>query len=509
MAFSIDSLISKSSDVVTSSLTKQSNRAVTNGINSVISDVNSKTGNALAKVIAKGSNQLLEKIGIDSLFGDELRGLVSGVSGDVLRSASNAAKDIFGDIVNGTLTTAGMQKFSTVEGVKAALKSKQPGSFDYKTANNINSLNAAVTATKKITDKSTPLVVDNFDSPYAVDFADTFTPKLEFMFVVEFVFNSPFNNDITLLPKSVENFQTVVHKFERPKIEIEHEDVNLYNFQTQVPKHVRYNPVTISVHDDIKNSALSALVGYLQAISPIFGLGEFNTVYEGLEGHEFGGMSFEHGRYSGALGTISQGGSKYQAAGMSASEHSHLTSIFNSIKVYHVHKFGELVDVYSFFNPKITNIVLDELDMSTNRGNGITFEIAYDRVYIDLNRAPVGDGIPAFSELTPDAKYDMINRNIAKANADKMQMEQAAIVENERRSKQAVKDQLARENNEFNTIKTPPGLNDAQTEQYIRDQQYAQSIGLSNNSQTLPSRSTTHVVQGFQSGVPGMGFEFS
>lgn len=508
MAFSIEELASKANEVVTSSLTKTSNRAVTKGINSVIKQFNTKTGTELAKFINKGSKQILESLDLDFPFRDEIADIVGGVSGDVVKSASKAAGDLFGDIVNGTLTISGMEKFSTVEGVKAALTTKNPNSPDYKTAKSINSLNTLVTATKKVTDTGPAVVVNNLDSPYAVDFADTFTPKLEFMFVAEFVFNSPFNNDITLLPKSVENFQTVVHKFERPTIEIQHEEVNLYNFHTQVPKNINYGTVTISVHDDVTNSALSALVGYLQAISPIFGLGEYNTWYEGLEGHEFGGMSFENGRYSGNLGTIQQGGSRYQIEGMASNNHSRLTSIFDSIRVYHVHKFGELVDVYSFFNPRIIKIVLDELDMSTNKGNGITFEIAYDRVYIDLNRAPVGDGIPTFSELTPDAKYDIINRNVAKANADKLQMEQDAIVEHERRSKQAVKDQLARENNEFNTITVPPGLNDAEVEQYIRDQQIVQSSGLVNNAQSIPSRTTNYVVSGLQTGVPGMGFTF-
>jgi hypothetical protein len=56
-------------------------------------------------------------------------------------------------------------------------------------------------------------------------------------------------------------------------------------------------------------------------------------------------------------------------------------NILRKITIFHVYRQGQLMNVYNFYNPKITSWVLDELDMTGN-DNEIAFTFSYDSLFI-------------------------------------------------------------------------------------------------------------------------------
>jgi hypothetical protein len=58
--------------------------------------------------------------------------------------------------------------------------------------------------------------------------------------------------------------------------------------------------------------------------------------------------------------------------------------MIREIKVFHVYDFGHHVNVYKFFNPRITNMSMDDLDMSaSSEGGEISMAFNYDSVFVD------------------------------------------------------------------------------------------------------------------------------
>jgi hypothetical protein len=98
------------------------------------------------------------------------------------------------------------------------------------------------------------------------------------------------------------------------------------------------------------------------------GLGAGATPKQGLKD---GGGAVAH-QYAASLGPL--GGSPSTK------------TILRRINLFHVFREGARMNVYSFMNPKITNLELDELDMADNGGgNEVSLQFVYDSVNIQTN----------------------------------------------------------------------------------------------------------------------------
>ena len=56
-------------------------------------------------------------------------------------------------------------------------------------------------------------------------------------------------------------------------------------------------------------------------------------------------------------------------------------TIFNSIKLYHIFDFGQKVNRYEFYAPKITELTLDDLDMATSDVTELQIQFTYDSLH--------------------------------------------------------------------------------------------------------------------------------
>lgn len=197
---------------------------------------------------------------------------------------------------------------------------------------------------------------------YAMDY-DEFNGKFKFLYAVKFTFNNESKN-------INDSFTFLIKKFDRPKITVEHDQVNMYNFRTEVPKRTTYNPLSLEIHDDVKSNAMNFFVGYLRRISPIFNKSNTSVF-------ETNGMNF--GESTGSYGLHTDSGSQ--------------VALIEKIEVFHLYNHGTRHDLYTYHRPKITQFMLDALDMSDDGAlNQISLEFAYDALNIEVGLEAEGVG---------------------------------------------------------------------------------------------------------------------
>ena len=213
-------------------------------------------------------------------------------------------------------------------------------------------------------------------SPYAMDLI-SYAPKFKFLFIVQFVFAEPYNPWTGIGG----DMAFVVKTSTRPNVQFEYEDVNMYNFWTKVPKRTIYQPMTMRFHDDNQNNANLFYTAYLRAMSPIsnikFDQRTMDTTYEKdsmdyetvVAGTTFGEGAVPVRKYAASLGPLND----------------NAKSVLTEIRLFHVFDYGRLMNIYRFYNPRITSLELDELSMAESEGNEVGFEFAYDGMYISPN----------------------------------------------------------------------------------------------------------------------------
>ena len=221
-------------------------------------------------------------------------------------------------------------------------------------------------------------------SPYAVDLIAR-APKYKFLFVAEFIYNEGYSS----LTNMGADYAFVIKNSTRPNVDFEYEEVNMYNFWTQVPKRARYQPMTMRFYDDNLNSAMLFYNSYLKAMSPIanvsspdlYALNSMN--FQNRNSATASPTDFRVNNYSASLGPLIDDATK---------------TILREIRLYHVYQYGELANVYHFFNPRITNLELDELDMAEN-GNGseASIQFNYDGMYLETGFKVTSENLIAVS----------------------------------------------------------------------------------------------------------------
>lgn len=236
-------------------------------------------------------------------------------------------------------------------------------------------------------------------SPYALDLIGR-APKYKFLFVVQFVFNNPYEYI------GEHDFAFVVKKSTRPSVNFQMEDVNFYNFRSKYATKTDFVDMEMSFYDDIKNNATMFYKLYTEAMSPI--AKRTSLLHPELSGLDFtrqdtGPVStadLARDSFSGqypnfnvatngtkpdSLNTSSMGPLLTAPAGDRSVGN---VSILKEIKLFHVYDYGQFMNVHRFMNPRVTSLVQDGLDMSIgNEGSELTLKFAYDSVYIDAGVA--------------------------------------------------------------------------------------------------------------------------
>lgn len=84
-------------------------------------------------------------------------------------------------------------------------------------------------------------------------------PKHGFLFHVRFVFNPPGRSQNGDRSKTI---SVLCKSADLPKFNIEFEELNKYNKKEVIPKKLKYEPVTLTFHDDVKNTIRDMWLAY-------------------------------------------------------------------------------------------------------------------------------------------------------------------------------------------------------------------------------------------------------
>lgn len=206
-------------------------------------------------------------------------------------------------------------------------------------------------------------------SPYAIDLIAR-APKHKFMFVVQFVANQGYSSFRSL------DWAFAVHDSTRPGIKYQTEDINFYNFRSKIITRTEFEPMSMKFYDDIRNQTGQFYSAYMKAMSPVANYSranEFNNAEEqgmtfaGANGPAIAGVDFTNQQYSASTGLLRED----------------KKTIFNEIILYHLFDAGRKMDVYRFYNPRITDMKLDDLSMAETAPTMLDLNFAYDAVYVD------------------------------------------------------------------------------------------------------------------------------
>lgn len=215
-------------------------------------------------------------------------------------------------------------------------------------------------------------------SPYAMDLL-AFAPKFKFLFVVQFTFNEPYASVDQNFQKQ---FAFVVKKASRPEVKYQMEDVNYYNHRTKVVTKAEWDGMSMSFYDDGMNNAATFYSLYTRAMSPILNIRSteelINAENSGLTG------SMRYGKP--IIGKAGQVVAPLFNTGSTGAIADDQKTIIKEINIFHVYDNGKFVNNYTFMNPRISHIELDDLDMSSSEINTLDIKFEYDSVYVRLAR---------------------------------------------------------------------------------------------------------------------------
>jgi hypothetical protein len=251
-------------------------------------------------------------------------------------------------------------------------------------------------------------------SPYAVDLILR-APKYKFLFVVQVTYTREYSGFQNL------DFAFVVKNTTRPSLKYQMSDANYYNFHTHHVTRTEFDEMKMSFHEDTGggrapgatrpdgekgNNALRFYAAYMRSTVPIT---NYQTHLEVLQADQ-------HGMNFGALDRPVPNDVNTNAHMYSASTGPLLTKrgsqsddrgIIAEIRLYHIYNYGEHMNIYKFFNPRITSLSLDDLDMSNSTdGTEVSLAFNYDTVYIDTG-IPMKTKEHDLAQLMSNAKYPM------------------------------------------------------------------------------------------------------
>jgi hypothetical protein len=242
-------------------------------------------------------------------------------------------------------------------------------------------------------------------TPYASFFAALQPPKFPFMFATRFFMNPDFED----LFGGDQTFpyghpQWFVKQSSRPNINYEYEEVNMYNFRTRILKRSEFQPVSMTMYDDLKDATGSWWNTYIRLMSPITNISEFGQ----LQLEELG-MKWNTDDINDAVGKqlrlkesdvtgtgnnagITPLGYDYSSGtGVLPTKPGTLdagnVNILSAIQIIHILEFGKKMVLYTYRNPKFTEIRFNDLDWEQNGPSTVETTFQYDSFEISYKGA--------------------------------------------------------------------------------------------------------------------------
>lgn len=237
-------------------------------------------------------------------------------------------------------------------------------------------------------------------SPYAKDLIRR-APKFKFLFIVQFVFNDGYSDFSSLFGN---DFAFVVKKSSRPSVKFDMEDINYYNFRTKLMTKTTFDEMQMSFYDDgtTQNSATQFVTNYMRAISPITNLGPSQTQLVDAENR-----SMDFGQIAQTTGFSDT--TFFANSSSRGSLSNDNATVLKEVILYHVFDYGQLVNVYHFFNPRVTTLTQDDVDMSIgNEANEVQIVFNYDSVYTELS-VPMANIESTIVDAQGNATYKIRN----------------------------------------------------------------------------------------------------
>lgn len=322
---------------------------------------------SIGKTLDAGANWVLNTTGIPTTFVDTVRGLNPAVANQAL----GQAKNVFSAVKNGNFKMKDipnvLQDFQNLERLGRNIFT--PGAGDAQTT-----LGERCEA-----------------SPYAIDLVARH-PKYKFLFIVQFK-TAPGYGQLGTQEGGPLDMAFVVKTSTRPNIKYNLEDVNYYNYRTKVMTKAEFEAMTMTFHDDTTNAATKFFHSYMRAMSPITGI-ESEGAHPDLL--EQGGMDFQ-GRSMVANQIVNAIPANTYAASTGLLD-GDVKQVFSEIRLYHLYDNGNKMNVWSFLNPRLNTLQLDDLDMSIgNEGGQLSMTFDYDSVFLDPE-----------VDLATDKKYNIL-----------------------------------------------------------------------------------------------------
>ena len=280
-------------------------------------------------------------------------------------SALNSANTIVKNIKNGTITDDTLATYDSYDNNSALSSMTNDVGNTAKAVNDILDKNAAANysapkatqaSSSTSSDRSKEGLPNTISSPeFFASIMNDYSPKLNFCYIVNIILYDEYQLDVPT------NFAFLIKKFDKPKTSVEYDDVYMYNFKTQVPKRTNFSPVHFETHNDYKSESLNFIVSYLRRICPIFSQSNFKLF-------ESNGMTFENSSGSYHLNTNNNN-----------------TNVIQQIDIYDVYNGNKTMDVYSLYNPKISDIGFNDWNMEDVNGTStIIVELVYDSWTLDV-----------------------------------------------------------------------------------------------------------------------------
>ncbi|MFY0658063.1 MAG: hypothetical protein JXR12_15100 [Neptunomonas phycophila] len=224
-------------------------------------------------------------------------------------------------------------------------------------------------------------------SPYARDLI-AYAPKHNFMFMVQFEFQPDYNDLNLQRNKKLDKEETIkfhylCREMERPTIEVEYDEVNMYNFRTKVAKKVNYSPINMKLVDDQKNSTMVFLEKYLKIRSPVANKDHQTSDFYEKEGMTWNGWDpTKVAEGSGSMGGL-MGPNK---------------SVLRRVVVYHIFGYGSRVNRYTYINPKIMEFNMSDFSQDNHEPAYVDLQMGYDSVFMETDIPEAETGVQQLQE---------------------------------------------------------------------------------------------------------------
>lgn len=200
-------------------------------------------------------------------------------------------------------------------------------------------------------------------------------PKQRFLFKVQFMFSPAYLN---LLDATQQNraFTYMIKTVDRPKVEYEYEEVNMYNFRTKILKTIKHKELSMEFMDDSGNNVADFFNAYRIAYSPI-----------GRKPHETNAPLEEQGmNFANPLPLSPTPDSAVR--GVLAKDDNGIATknvldriIVRQIFVDMSAKSVKEVD-FIFINPRILSFDLDAVNHESGETSNVTVQFDYDALYV-------------------------------------------------------------------------------------------------------------------------------